>query len=250
MEKPVVVENEGQQMVGMLHLPEGQHNVPAVALFHGFTGTKVEPHRIFVKMARALNREGIGAVRFDFRGSGDSEGDFAEMTMSGEISDAFRILDFLAAADEVDPARIGILGLSMGGAVAASVAGQDSRVKALTLWAAVAKFDLFTSDPEKVEFARSQGYIDVGGNVLNYTFWEDIQRQDPLAWASKYQGPALIVHGDADPTVPVSHADLYEKALPGAKEKFIVNGADHTFNCKDWEEAVITRTAAWFKQWL
>lgn len=147
MEKPVVLENLGQQMIGMLHLPEVPGPVPAVAIYHGFTGTKIEPHRIFVKMARALNALGIAAVRFDFRGSGDSEGDFADMTVTGEISDAVKILDFLAGLPEVDASRLGILGLSMGGAVAATVAGIDERVKSLTLWSAVADFKIFERDP-------------------------------------------------------------------------------------------------------
>lgn len=250
MEKPVVLESQGQQMVGMFHLPEIDKPVPAVAIYHGFTGTKVEPHRIFVKMARKLNELGIAAVRFDFRGSGDSEGDFANMTMSGEIADALRVLDFLEEQKAVDSNRLGVIGLSMGGAVAASVAGQDNRVKSLALWAAVARFDLFEQNAEEIEKAKKQGYVDVGGNILNITFYEDIQKQNPLQLVSQYRGPALIVHGDADPTVPVSHADLYYEVLSGKKEKLIIPGADHTFNRHDWEQAVLEKTAQWMAETL
>lgn len=252
MEKPVVLENHGQQMMGVLHLPEKEGPVPAVALYHGFTGTKVGPHQIFVKMARALHAMGIAVVRFDFRGSGDSEGDFADMTVTGEISDAKKILDFLEGLPEVDAQRLGILGLSMGGAVAATVAGTDERVKSLVLWAAVADFKLFERDPEVIELAKKQGYIDVGGDVLKVDFYQDIQKQKPAETVANYRGPALIIHGDADPTVPVSHADIYEKALASASrvEKFILPGADHTFNRMDWEKAVIERTARWFKETL
>lgn len=237
-------------MLGVLHLPEGEGPFPAVAIYHGFTGTKVEPHRIFVKMARALGRAGIAAVRFDFRGSGDSAGDFADMTVSGEIIDARRVLDFLQKQEVVDGDRLGVLGLSMGGAVAASVAGQDRRVKSLALWAAVAQFSLFETQGELqgvlVEEAEAIGYADIGGNVLKYAFYEDARKQDPLKWVSAYEGPALIVHGDGDPTVPVAHADLYFDAIRGKKEKFIIPGADHTFNSHAWETAVIEKTAAWF----
>lgn len=237
-------------MVGMLHLPEGTGPFPAVAIYHGFTGTKVEPHRIFVKMARALVAEGIAAVRFDFRGSGDSEGDFADMTVSGEIADGIRVLDFLEEQSKIDAARFGVLGLSMGGAVAASVAGKDKRVKSLALWAAVARFDLFESEPELLNQARELGYVDLGGHVLNYAFYEDARVQDPLKRLSKFEGPALIVHGDEDPTVPISHADLYYNTVLGKKEKFVVPGADHTFNRHDWETAVINKTAEWFRSTL
>ena len=116
MERPVVFYNQDQQINGILHSPTG-HDAPcpAVAFFHGFTGTKVEPHRIFVKTARELAAIGFYVLRFDFRGSGDSEGDFSEMTIGGEVSDAIKSIDVLTAMQGVDPERIGILGLSMGG---------------------------------------------------------------------------------------------------------------------------------------
>ena len=250
LEKPVTLQSQGEQMVGMLHLPEGKGPFPAVAIYHGFTGTKVEPHRIFVKMARALADQGIAAARFDFRGSGDSEGDFADMTVSGEIADGIRVLDFLQEQQLVDRNRLGVLGLSMGGAVAASVAGKDERVKSLVLWAAVAQFDIFEKDEELLRQGQELGYADVGGNVLNYSFYEDFRTHNPLRWVSRFQGPALIIHGDEDPTVPVTHAKLYYEAIPGEKKKFIVSGADHTFNRRDWEEIVIKKTAEWFRNKL
>lgn len=62
MERQIVFENAGQKLYGMLHLPDRVDRPPAVALFHGFTGTKIEPHRIFVKMARELMSNGIAAL--------------------------------------------------------------------------------------------------------------------------------------------------------------------------------------------
>ena len=235
MEKPVVIKNLGQQMVGMLHLPEGEGPFPAVALYHGFTGTKVEPHRIFVKMARRLNALGIAAVRFDLWAR-ETVRRFADMTVSGEISDGIKILDYLTELEAVDSQRLGVLGLSMGGAVAACVAGRDDRVKSVALWSAVADFALFAQNKEALAKAKEQGYADVGGNVLNYEFYEDASKHDPAAAIAKFAGPVLIVHGSEDPTVPVSHADIFEQAISGQKEKVILLGADHTYNRRDWEE--------------
>ena len=71
IEKPIVFYNKGQHLNGVLHSPaECDALYPAVVFFHGFTGTKVEPHRIFVKTARELSAIGFYALRFDFRGSG------------------------------------------------------------------------------------------------------------------------------------------------------------------------------------
>ena len=78
METPVVFDSKGQQIVGMLHVPNGRGRFPGALLLHGFTGTKTESHRMFVKLSRRLAEHGIASLRFDFRGSGDSAGEFEE----------------------------------------------------------------------------------------------------------------------------------------------------------------------------
>ena len=133
MEKQIHFTVEGQRLYGMLHLPEGKGPFPALSMYHGFTGQRIEPHRLFVKTARKLAIEGFVVLRFDFRGSGESQGDFRDMTISDEIRDALASLDFLTSQPEVNPNRLGVLGLSMGGFVASHVASQSSRVKALVL---------------------------------------------------------------------------------------------------------------------
>lgn len=167
--EPISFMNEGQKLIGVLHRPAGasRDKIPAVVLFHGFTGTKVEPHRIFVKAAEALAREGIAALRFDFRGSGDSEGDFEDMTLQGEISDARASLDYLSGIPGIDDDNIGILGLSMGGAVAASVS-DDPRVKSVVLWSAVADFastPIYIRNSEMLQRAESANGAAHGGDT-------------------------------------------------------------------------------------
>ena len=68
----VAFTNHNQQLVGMLHIPDAPGPHPTVIFYHGFTGDRVENHFIFVKMARMLAKAGFVAMRFDFRGSGES----------------------------------------------------------------------------------------------------------------------------------------------------------------------------------
>src|SRR4051794_9238908 len=95
----------GGMMRGMLHRPPGfssAQRYPAVVMCHGFTGSRVEPHRIFVKTARQLAHHGIVTVRFDFWGSGESDGDFVDVTPETEIEDALAIIDWLRAQAGID----------------------------------------------------------------------------------------------------------------------------------------------------
>ena len=257
MERPVVFYNQEQQINGILHSPTNCDALcPAVAFFHGFTGTKVEPHRIFVKTARELASIGFYVLRFDFRGSGDSEGDFSEMTIGGEISDAIKSIDVLSAMQGVDPERIGILGLSMGGCVAACVSGQDARVKSTVLWAPLSDdppdrkqeiLERSTHTPTPEEIAQ------LNPNIVGKAFYEELPEISPSALIQQFTGALLVIHGSADDVVPVSHGKRYyelmrERDAPTALE--IIDKGDHTFNTVASEQAVIAKSVAWFQQTL
>ena len=96
MEIPVTFRSERQPVAGVLHLPARRRpRVPAVLFLHGFTGTRVEFRRSFVRLARALAQTSVAGLRFDFRGSGESAGDFSTLTPSSELADARAALRFL-----------------------------------------------------------------------------------------------------------------------------------------------------------
>ncbi len=257
IERPIVFHNKGQYLNGVLHSPADSNALcPAVVFFHGFTGTKVEPHRIFVKTARELTDLGFYALRFDFRGSGDSEGDFSEMTIGGEISDAIKSIDVLTAMPGVDPERIGILGLSMGGCVAACVSGRDARVKSAVLWA-----PLSDDPPDRREeiLARSkhtptpEEIAQSNANVVGKAFYEELPNISPSKTLQQFAGPLLVIHGSGDQAVPVSHGKRYYELMQGRDaltELEVIEGADHTFNTVGWEQTVITKSVAWFQKTL
>ncbi len=257
IERPIVFYNKGQQLNGILHSPVACDTPgPAVVFFHGFTGTKVEPHRIFVKTARELAAIGFYALRFDFRGSGDSEGDFSEMTIGGEVSDAIKSIDVLSAMRGVDPERIGILGLSMGGCVAACVSGQDARVKSTVMWAPLSDdppdrreeiLERSKHTPTPEEIAQSNA------NVVGKAFYEELPNISPSTLIQQFTGALLVIHGSGDETVPVSHGKRYyelmsERDALTALE--IIDKGDHTFNTIASEQAVITRSVKWFQRTL
>lgn len=257
MERPVVFYNQDQQINGILHSPTGyEAPCPAVAFFHGFTGTKVEPHRIFVKTARELAAIGFYVLRFDFRGSGDSEGDFSEMTIGGEVSDAIKSIDVLTAMQGVDPDRIGILGLSMGGCVAAFVSGQDIRVKSTVMWAPLSDdppdrkneiLERAKNPPTPEEMALSNP------NIVGKAFYEELPKISPSATLQAFRGALLVIHGSADDVVPVSHGKRYYELMRGRDaltELEIIDQGDHTFNTVASEQAVVAKSVAWFQRTL
>lgn len=257
METPVTFECRGQQLVGMVHAPEGRSRCPAVLLLHGFTGTRVEPHRMFVKLSRALVEHGIASLRFDYRGSGDSAGNFEDMTIRSEVADATEALHFLVRHKRVNSRRLGLVGLSMGGAVAAFLVGRErSRIKSLSLWAPVAEGGGILdelSTPEAVSALAETGITDYGGNLVGVSFIRQFAEMKPLREVVKSKCPVLLVHGSKDETVPPNHSDMYEKVLTSHKrpvKKLIITGADHTFNKHIWEQRLIAETVDWLLETL
>jgi dipeptidyl aminopeptidase/acylaminoacyl peptidase len=252
METPVVFECKGQQIVGMLHLPPGRGRFPAALLLHGFTGTKVEAHRVFVKLSRTLAAKGIASLRFDFRGSGDSTGNFEDLTIRSEVADALEAIKFLGRHKRVNSRQLAIVGFSMGGAVASYVVARERhRVKGLVLWAPVAEGTGILdnlSTPEAVFALAQTGQTDYEGNLVSMAFVRQFAEMKPAREAAKSKCPVLIVHGSNDATVPLHHSELYERALRSPKravKKVVIPGADHTFNKTVWERRVLDETVSW-----
>ncbi|MBI3991271.1 MAG: alpha/beta fold hydrolase [Candidatus Omnitrophica bacterium] len=253
--EPVVFENQGEKILGIIHAPAGKEPScrPGIVMCHGFTGDKIEPHRIFVRMARILADAGFYVLRFDFRGSGDSDGDFSDVTISGEIADTLKAIEYLSRREGVAREKIGILGLSLGGSIAACVSWRSPLIKAVALWAAAADLPaVFQAnlEPEKMRLLSRTGYYDFNGNIVGMDFIEEIKRFNPVEEISKFKGDVLIIHGDADETVPLSNAYQFNNALKSKKEFIVIKGAGHTFDSEDWEKQVLMSTGDWFRKAL
>lgn len=233
---------------GMLHLPEGARRPhPCMVFLHGLGGCRTESHFLFVAMARRLERRGVASLRFDFAGSGESDGDFADMTAGGELADAEAALDFLRRHAAIDARRIGACGLSLGGCVAALLAGRPATdLRAVVLLAAVAdtpRTAAMITFGELQEQLASRGWMDIGGLKVSRAFIEDFIRREPVEALRQFPGQTLIVHGSDDTTVPAAQAEQFHQArqaagLPSRLE--IIADADHTFERVEWTERVLS----------
>jgi len=251
MESGVQFRNRrGKWLRGMIHRPTAlRRRVPGVVFLHGFTGDRMESHWIFIKCARALAQAGIASLRFDFYGSGESEGEFREATLQGEIADARDAVEFFQRQRGIDPERVGLCGLSLGGCVAACIAHRV-RAKALVLWSAVAHPAVLRA--LALERARplpnAPGAVEYDAREVSARFLASAAIIEPLKSIGRFRRPTLIIHAGKDESVPVSHAeDFFQAVAARTKEKLIIPGADHTFTSLAWERDVIAGTAEWFR---
>ena len=113
-----------------MHLPKGDGPFPAVAVCHPhprFGGDMAD--RLVVTICRMLSDAGVGALRFNFRGVGGSEGEYDRGI--GEKTDAQDAVGFLSLHDDIDASRLGIVGYSFGASVAMEAAADNERVQAI-----------------------------------------------------------------------------------------------------------------------
>jgi uncharacterized protein len=207
----------GKGLRGILHKAKSGR-APAVCLLHGFTGNKVEEGRLFVRAARAFAAAGIHALRFDFRGSGDSDGEFGEMTLQTEVEDARAALAFLRKTRGVDKSRLAIVGLSLGSVVGQIVATREG-VTSLVLWATITRpAEIFDQEMEFSAIFR--------GYEAGPEFLRQIRESEPLMMLARYQGSLLCVHGEED-FVPVEQARAALATRTGILH--VLSNGDHTF---------------------
>jgi dienelactone hydrolase len=240
----------GPPVRGDLRVLQGHRADRAVVLVHGFKGFR--RFGFFPNLARAAAARGYAAVTFDFshNGIGPDGADtfsalplFAEQTHTRNLDEIRRVVDVLAGGALLGrPARrIGLMGHSRGGGEAVLAAAEDARVEALVTWAAIAGIaERWTPDQVaaweagravEIENARTRQMMPVGP-----AYWQDVQgnaaRLDVPAAAARLTIPWLIVHGDADTSVPVEEGHRLFDAAGDATELLVVEGADHGFNGK------------------
>lgn len=189
---------------------------------HGFLSDKTGSYR---ERCERAAREGYDAVRFDFRGCGDSCGRFRNQTLSSKIQDLDAVLNHFDASDAV------LFGSSFGGKVAFHTAIRDNRVAAVVTRSPVtlnASFDDYRGVVEQegtIEFSTDYGTV-----VVDRLFFTDFDRHP---WDDVVNGldcPAAFFHGADDAVVPPNNSFTAAETLQTDVylQKFV--GEDHRFS--------------------
>ena len=124
LETPFFFNNNDYRLYGVFHAPDEQ--APLTGLRHGivfcapFAEEKMFSHRVYVNMARALAREGVACLRFDFMGEGDSDGSFEDSTVTTRLSDISAAM--AALAEKAKIVYMGLIGVRFGATLAALAA--------------------------------------------------------------------------------------------------------------------------------
>ncbi len=239
----VTVMNGARAVPATVVIPDGEGPFPAVVMNHGHGGGRQEGGG-FERLAKALADAGILTIRMDFAGSGDSKEPFTEGYLTNMISDSNASLAHLLANYPADPERLGILGYSMGGRIALTIAGApDNPYKAVGLLAPSADpgkgLLLFFAGSEAeyerlyAEASTDKGYADYTTQYgqqqqLSKQWFDELLASSPLDNIGAYKGAMLVVHGDKDVVIKPAENEAVVAAYPAASI-VLVPEADHGY---------------------
>jgi len=245
---------------GELYLPELTH-APAILVCHAMHGGGFRWLPLYRIFARRAAERGFACMLFDFRGCGESEGQFDYGR--GEQGDAKAALEFLLSRRQVDTTSAFLVGRSLGGTVAIYSLVNDPRVKGYALWATPP--DHYQNIKRYIEKMRGKlGYaiflllsiVDRVYEVRLDLFELKLRPKDvrgklmTLSGARLITGknhpPILFIIGDEDDYVSLPEEKSYENSITGRKRLVVLPQTGHTF--KQAEEEVASVTLKWFEE--
>lgn len=236
----------GENLHGTLHVPEEPFEKGAV-IGHCFTCSRHT--RILSQIGQDLSRAGFLALRFDFSGNGQSEGKFEESSYTKHIHEMKTAAKFVSN----EGARwVGLLGHSMGAAIAILTAAQMPSVKAVCALAGRLSSTnaLHFLTDEKVAQLQQAGCVSFSsrGRSLRLCeeFFNDADRHDLPARIKAISDRLMIVHGDRDEIVPVKEAKQAYNLNPAEIELAIIPKSDHMFSDQAVRSEVSRLIVNWF----
>jgi pimeloyl-ACP methyl ester carboxylesterase len=244
------IQDDGIRLNAKLDMPSGWQpgqKCPLVVVIHGFTGHIEEAH--IVAVSKGINDVGFATLRADMYGHGHSDGEFRKHTLYKWLTNALTVIDYARGLDFVTD--LYLCGHSQGGL--------------LVMLAAAMKHDvvkgLIPLSPACMipEIAR-------GGELLGQRFdadhipevlhgWDGLELDGNYARVAqtihveeaidRYAGPVLLVHGDADESVPVEYGVKAAGRYANCRLA-LIPGDDHCYNRH--LDRVVAEVQGWLRQ--
>ncbi len=239
----------GPRLAGLVDRPEGP--VRGWGVFsHGFTLGKESPAAS--RICKQLASEGIGMLRFDNLGLGDSEGDWGDGSFSHKVGDTAQAVRFMNEAGR--EVRL-LAGHSFGGAAVIAAAHEVDSVRAVASIGA-------PYEPGHIEhhydalaeriLADGEAPFLIGGKALTLRrhFIEDVRAADLHDQIRTLRRALLVVHSPTDNTVGIANASEIFRAARHPRSFVSLEGADHLLTGRNQAKRAARIISAWVDPYL
>lgn len=217
----------GRRIASVMHVAPSNR---VVLLCHGYRGDRTGPNRFFVRLSRRLQQAGVGALRFDQYGSGDSAGEF----LDSSFDDWVATTTVLAQRFLRDGYRVALLGQSMGGTTAlVAAADLGDALSSVVAWA---------PDPS-VDPPVSQGdYAEEGGQRVRWAYWREAHAADIARRFREIRVPTLVFLATNDEYVSPEDRQALLAGRQPHQHIEILEGHTHSSWTYDQAEQIIAQS--------
>jgi uncharacterized protein len=221
--------SDGIELRSYLARPAETSGTRGLVLCHGFPQASREAASAGLRYSELADRIAtqvdMTVLTFNFRGTGQSEGDFS---LGGWWNDLHAAIRYLR--DELDVEDVWLIGFGAGGSMVLRAAGTDPSIRGVASFSARAHFDDWADNADRlVEHCRSLGMIRSENFPEKFEGWrEEFRIYRPIDVIPRIPPrPLLIVHGADDERVPVQDARDLAAAANGGADLRIIHGAGH-----------------------
>jgi alpha/beta superfamily hydrolase len=239
----------GPVLAGLVDLPERE--VRGWGVFaHGFTLGKNSPAAS--RICKRLACEGIGMLRFDNLGLGDSEGDWGDGSFSHKVADTVRAVDFMNGSGR--EVRL-LVGHSFGGSAVIAAAHECDTVAAVASIGAPYQpahvehnYDALV---QRIEADGEAPFL-IGGKALTLkrAFIEDVRTADLRECIRTLHRALIVMHSPTDNTVGIVNASEIFRAARHPRSFVSLEGADHLLTEKNQAARAARIISAWADPYL
>lgn len=240
---------QGESLAGILEMPTGP--ACSYALFaHCFTCSK--DIAAATRISRALAKQGIAVLRFDFTGLGHSEGDFSDTNFSSNLQDLKSAANYLQQHYEAPSV---LIGHSLGGAAVLAVASQLDHVKAVVTIGAPATAThiqhLFAKQHDEI-MSQNAASVELDGRnfTIKRQLIEDLVNYQTVEHIKTLGKALLIFHSPIDQIVSIDEAAKIYSAAVHPKSFVSLDQADHLLTHAEDTEYVAAVITAWVKRYI
>ena len=240
---------EGLMLSGRLHMPAGQ--ITAFAVYaHCFTCSKdIKAAR---NICQGLSERGIAALRFDFAGLGDSEGDFIETNFSSNVTDLIAASEFLGKHYQEPEIMIGH---SLGGAAALVAASRLPSIKAVSTINSpcqpkhVARH--MVGAEEQILWS-GEADVEISGKAfkIKKQFLDDLKSYNMETVFKDMNAAVLVFHAPHDDIVNIANASSIFALAKHPKSFISLDSADHLIMNNEDAKYIASSIAAWASRYV
>ncbi len=235
----VAIPYEGRQLYGILRRPHGAQRAAVVVMCVGLDSTKEELdvyENIFLE-------RGMATLAFDGPGQGEAEYD---MPIRGDYEAPVKaVIDYIETRDDLDPDRVGVMGVSLGGYYAARAAAFDKRIAAcLSFSGPYSWVEIFEG---RNELSREAFRVRSHSKTMDEAR-EKARTLTLEGAAMNITCPIYIVAGELDRLTPPANAQRIAAEVSGPKVLDIIKGGNHVVNNRRYMYQ--TQSADWLTRQL